>query len=99
VSGVQVRLKVCAELHGMLEKLEPARPPRPAVAARLEALLAADDLSEALRARADWLDEDLLTLVQSNAKTARCDGQVDLAEGLEALAESVAAGLAGKASG
>jgi len=98
-SGARVRLEASAELRTALAKLEAAQPSRPTAAARLEALLAADDLAEALRERPDWLDDDLLSLVQSNARAARHDGQVDLAEGLDALAESVAAELAGRQSG
>jgi glycosyltransferase involved in cell wall biosynthesis len=75
----------------------PGKPAQPAGAAKppgaaaetLNALLNADDLMIALQEHQEVLDDDLLSLVQSNAETARADGDVNLAEGLEALAEYV----------
>ena len=56
----------------------------------LETLLSADDVSTALVQHEDQLDDALLQLVRVNASTARSDGDIDLAEGLEALATYVA---------
>lgn len=55
----------------------------------LALLLEADDLPAALETYANRLDADLLDLVRLNARTARQDGSLELAEGLEALAEYV----------
>ena len=55
----------------------------------LALLLEAGDLPAALEAYAARLDADLLDLVRLNARTAREDGSLELAEGLEALAEYV----------
>jgi hypothetical protein len=61
----------------------------------LQSLLAAEDLAEALQARPEWLDIELLTLVQANVQTAREQGELELAEGLETLADYVRDHLAG----
>jgi O-antigen biosynthesis protein len=61
-----------------------------AAAETLRQLLAADDMETALRDLADYLDTDLLALVQQNAKAARRDGDPELAEGLDSLAAYIA---------
>jgi len=66
---------------------------KPDAAQRLDQLLQADDLASALEQRASWLDADLLAVVQANARTARADGQTDLADGLDNLAAYIEAAL------
>lgn len=70
----------------------PQAPPKAnleAASETLALLLEAEDLPQALEEHADRLDEDLYALVRLNADTARADGQLELAEGLEDLAEYV----------
>jgi hypothetical protein len=57
----------------------------------LRLLLDADDLEAALEQHAQRLDADFVSLVRLNAGTARADGNAELAEGLEGLAEYAAA--------
>jgi GT2 family glycosyltransferase/glycosyltransferase involved in cell wall biosynthesis len=55
----------------------------------LELLLGAEDLLAALERYSERLDEGLLELVRQNARAVQADGDQELAEGLEALAEYV----------
>lgn len=55
----------------------------------LQMLLNAADLPKALNQHADKLDNALLELVYSNARLARSDGDLALAEGLDDLAEYI----------
>jgi hypothetical protein len=55
----------------------------------LQALLEADDIPAELERRKGQLDEHLLRLVQENAGQARRDGEIELADGLEELAEII----------
>ncbi|MBP7690304.1 MAG: glycosyltransferase [Anaerolineales bacterium] len=72
---------------------EPAAPA--SAAARLEALLAADDLAAALDEKRVPLDAELLALVHANARAAQTEGQLELADGLAALAAEISGRLAG----
>jgi tetratricopeptide (TPR) repeat protein len=56
----------------------------------LENLLTSEDLVTTLVEQEEQLDDELLRLVQVNASTARTDGDLDLADGLDALADYVA---------
>ncbi len=67
-------------------------------AERLETLLNADDVEAALTQHRDWLDADLLRLVQQNAAAARLAGEGGLAEGLDNLAAYITAVLTPAAS-
>jgi len=55
----------------------------------LQRLLEAEDILQALDEHEELLDEELLALVRRDAETARLSGEGDLAEGLEALAETI----------
>jgi hypothetical protein len=55
----------------------------------LRRLLAADDLPAALREHEAELDAGLLALVRRDVDLARKDGQAELAEGLQNLAEYI----------
>jgi GT2 family glycosyltransferase len=55
----------------------------------LRLILEAGDLRAALELYSERLDEGLLELVRLNARAAQADGDQELAEGLEALAEYV----------
>jgi glycosyltransferase involved in cell wall biosynthesis len=55
----------------------------------LELLLNADDLLAALEQHQDRLDADLLALVRENARGVRAEGDTQLAEGLDDLAEYI----------
>jgi len=77
-----------------LDMLEPQEP-KPIIPSdgraieTLQLLLDSDDLAEALTRYEDRLDSELLTLVQENMKTARADGNLELAEGLSSLADYI----------
>jgi len=77
-----------------LDMLEPQEP-KPVIPSNgraietLQLLLDSDDLAEALTRYEDRLDSELLALVQENMKTARADGNLELAEGLSALADYI----------
>jgi len=55
----------------------------------LEALLSAEDISEALKNYRPHLDQGLIDLIFENIQSARQDGETELAEGLENLAEII----------
>ena len=56
----------------------------------LEELLAAEDILVALEAKSSRINTHVLHLVRHNAEAARQDGEMELAEGLQALADWVA---------
>ena len=68
--------------------------PRPAETLRM--LLEADDLAAALKEHKNKLDTSLLNLVLENARTARSDGNSDLAQGLDNLGEIIAEIIEGR---
>ncbi|GEM_PF-1543101 len=55
----------------------------------LQKLLSADDLLTALQENEDKLDKDLLHLVKENERSARRDGETELADGLNDLANYI----------
>ncbi len=63
--------------------------PEERAAQTLEILLEAEDLLAALEQNRDRLDGDLLSLVRMNAQNAQAEGQVELAEGLNDLADYI----------
>ncbi|HEY9077941.1 MAG TPA: glycosyltransferase [Anaerolineaceae bacterium] len=67
----------------------PSQVEKPNPAETLKMLLDADDLNTALQAHQDKLDENLLDLVRQNSTTARSDGETDLADGLDSLADYI----------
>jgi glycosyltransferase involved in cell wall biosynthesis len=95
LNSVQARLAQCLAMLRVVERPQRTLPPRPDAAARLRALLAAEDLSAALEAHPDWLDDEFLSLVESQGVLARQQGEIELAEGLEALAAHISPQAAG----
>ena len=73
--------------NGKAKKVEMQALPDPAEV--FEKLLEAEVLVEALKQYEDRLDSALLDLVKANALHARTDGDEELAEGLDSLADYI----------
>ncbi|MBL8093003.1 MAG: glycosyltransferase [Anaerolineales bacterium] len=86
--------EVAQRLLAISEGGAASKPPAPTEV--LQKLLDADDVGEALLAaqKNGWLTPDVLALVRRESETVRADGDADLAEGLEVLAEHIAGMLA-----